>query len=318
MGGRLALVTGGGGFIGQSLVRRLAGTGWAVRNLDFVPTRLAHPEVTHWAGSFLQADLLREAMVGVDTVFHLAATNFAREANARPLSDCQENVAGTLALADAAVDAGVRRIVFSSSGGTVYGPAQTVPITEDHPTCPITAYGISKLACEHYLRFYDGRGDKRELTTVTLRLANPYGPNQNIGKAQGALTTFCHHAATGQPIVIWGDGTVERDFIHVEDVARALAAAADASARGTEINIGSGRGTSLNQILSGIRKVLGRPLDVEYQPGRGFDVPRSILCTRRAARLLDWHPEIDLESGIRELLEHFAPVQSISDQCAVA
>lgn len=304
---RLALVTGGGGFIGQTLVRHLVGLGWSVRNLDFVPGRQAFPGVSHWAGSFLQADLLREALVGVDTVFHLAATNFPREADAHPRSDCRENVVGTVALADAALDAGVRRIVFSSSGGTVYGRARTVPVTEDHPTCPINAYGVSKLACEHYLRLYDGRGSARELTTLTLRVANPYGPHQNIEKAQGALTTFCHHAATGRPITIWGDGTVERDFIHVEDVARALAMAADARARGTEINIASGRGTSLNEILAAIRRVLGHPIEVRYQPARAIDVPRSVLSIERASRLLDWRPEIGLEQGVRELLARFSP-----------
>ncbi|MCR4265866.1 NAD-dependent epimerase/dehydratase family protein [Nitratireductor sp. ZSWI3] len=302
---RLALVTGGSGFIGKALIDRLLSQGWSVRNVDFVASPATHARLSHWPGSFLQPELLREAMVGVDTIFHLAATNFPRESNLNPLSDCQENVIGTMKLAEMAIEAKVRRIVFSSSGGTVYGNARATPIAESHPTQPITAYGISKLACEHYLRFYDGLAKGRPLTTLSLRIGNPYGPNQNIRKAQGALTTFCYNAANGIPITIWGDGTVERDFIHISDVTRAMARAADCPAHGTEINVGSGRGTSLNQILDAIRASLGRTIDVSYTESRSFDAPSNVLSIARARELLQWEPEIGIDEGVSELLGSF-------------
>lgn len=300
--GRIALVTGGGGFIGQALLRQLLDAGWSVRNLDFVAGKLSHPKLSHWQGSFTNHDLLHEAMVGVDCLFHLASTHFPREANANPLADCESSVLGNIAIAEMAIGLGVRRIVFASSGGTVYGPLVQVPVPEDHPTRPITAYGISKLATEHYLRFFDGRG----IETLSLRIANPYGPGQNIKKAQGALTTFCHHAAQGVPITIWGDGSVERDFIHVEDVARALVLAADSQARGTEINIGSGQGATLNQLIDLIGQATGAAPQVIYQEARAFDVPRSILCINRARDMLGWQPQILLRDGIAEMMQAFA------------
>ena len=303
---RIALVTGGGGFIGQSLVGRLLAGGWTVRNLDFVAGQIADPRLTHWAGSFLQRPLLAEAMVGVDTVFHLAATKFPREADRDPLVDAQENIIGTVMMLDQAVEAEVRRVVFASSGGTVYGRPERLPVDEDHPTRPMSAYGVSKLACEQYLRLYDGRG-ARPLSTLSLRLANPYGPRQNIDKAHGAVTTFCHHAAQGRPITIWGDGSVERDFVHIDDVSRALVMAADADAHGTQVNIGAGRGTTLNDILDMIERVRGARPEVTFEASRGFDVPRNVLVSRRAEALLDWRAEVPLQQGVAELLSAFAP-----------
>ncbi|WP_162848114.1 NAD-dependent epimerase/dehydratase family protein [Litoreibacter halocynthiae] len=294
------MVTGGGGFIGQALLTQLLGAGWSVRNLDFIAGKISHENLTHWQGSFTNNDLLHEAMFGVDCIFHLASTHFPKEANAHPFADAESSILGTIALADMAKVSGVRRIVYASSGGTVYGNLVEVPVPETHPTRPITAYGISKLASEHYLRFLDSGG----IETLSLRVANPYGPGQNISKAQGALTTFCHHAVQNLPISIWGDGTVERDFIHVDDVARAFVLAADSTARGTEVNIGSGQGVSLNHLLELIR-LAGCSPDVEYQDARAFDVPRSVLSIQRARELLGWIPEKDLKSGIEEMIQAF-------------
>lgn len=296
--GRIALVTGGGGFIGQALIGDLLTAGWQVRNLDFVSGQIEHPDLSHWQGSFLSSELLHEAMVGVDCIFHLATTHFPREANANPHEDADGSILGVIKIAEMALRFGVRRMVFASSGGTVYGPLKQVPVSEDHPTRPITAYGISKMAAEHYLRFFDGRG----LETVSMRIANPYGPGQNINKALGALTTFCHNAATGKEISIWGDGRVERDFVHITDVARALVLAADCDAHGCEINIGLGRGASLNELLALIEKATGTAPKVRYFPARSFDVPRSVLCISRAAQLLGWRPSITLEDGVAQMM----------------
>lgn len=296
------LVTGGSGFLGEHLVRALLRSGAMVRNLDFKSNSFSHPGLNHWAGTFTDEALLREAMAGVDVVFHLAATGFAREANLHPHQDCTDNIGGTIRIAERAAEAGVRRLVFASSGGTVYGPAAELPIAETHPTNPITAYGISKLACEKYLRFFDG---KSGLQTLSLRIANPYGPGQNLAKAQGALTTFCKHAAEGDPIEIWGDGTVERDFIAVADVTHAFLAAMESESHGIEINIGSGGGTSLNRLLDVIESALGRPVTRHYLPARSFDVSRNHLDITRAARVLGWRPKVGLVDGVSEMLAHF-------------
>lgn len=302
------LVIGGSGFIGSYLVEALLASGRQVRVLDFGPGRVRHDNLTHWAGSFLQQEILQEAMTGVGTIYHLANSAMPREANRDPRRDCAENVVGSLGILDLAVSRGVRRLVFASSGGTVYGPTAEVPIPEDHPTRPITAYGIGKLSIEKYLRLYDGRGEAESLSTVSLRIANPYGPYQNIAKAQGALTTFCAHAVSGKTIQIWGDGSIERDFIHVSDVARALMLAGDHTteeARATEINIGAGEGTSLNTLLDLIEKILDRRVVREYLPGRDFDVARNFLNIERARSKLGWAPQVSLQDGVAELLAHF-------------
>lgn len=296
------LVTGGRGFLGRHLVAALLRAGHVVHNLDFHDFGFSHPRLAHWAGSFTDEATLRAALTGVDAVFHLAATGFVREASHDPHRDCADNIAGTLRLIDLAAQAGVRRIVYASSGGTVYGPAIEVPLSENHPTNPITPYGISKLACEKYLRYFDGAG---RIETLSLRIANPYGPGQSLAKAQGALTTFCKRAVDGEVIEIWGDGTVERDFIAVADVTRAFLAALSAPAHGVEINVGSGQGTSLNAILRQIERALGRPVARRHLEGRAFDVPRNHLCIARAERLMGWRPEVPLSRGIAELIHHF-------------
>lgn len=293
------LVTGGGGFVGGHLVGALLASGARVRDIDLKPGRISHPNLDHWSGSFLDASLIREGLVGIDTIYHLAATNFPRESNREPLRDAQENLIGSLQLLDIAAKSGVRRFVFISSGGTVYGPTETVPIREDHPTNPITAYGICKLAFEKYLRLYAAQ---EPIETIALRLANPYGANQDIRKAQGALTTFAHRAVNGEPIEIWGDGSVERDFIHIDDVVTGILAAGRAAASGLEVNLGSSEGVSLKRLISEIELALGRSIDVTYKPARQFDVPRNYLDISLAKSVLGWVPEVGLRDGISRLL----------------
>jgi UDP-glucose 4-epimerase len=244
-------------------------------------------------------------MVGVSCVYHLAATSMPKEANQNPRRDCEENVLGTLKILDHALEAGVSRLVFASSGGTVYGPTDAVPIHESHANYPINAYGISKLTCEKYMRLYCDRRQDPPLSTISLRIANPYGINQNIEKAQGALTTFVARAVAGLPIYIWGDGSVVRDFIHVRDVARAFQIAGECSASQTEVNIGSGQGVSLNELLKLIEKILGQKIEREYQPSRGIDVPHNFLDIGRARKLLDWQPKVALEEGVVEMIAGF-------------
>lgn len=299
------VITGGAGFIGSALTRHLLDRGCRVHNLDYLPNRFADPALTHFQGSFMDHGIVREAMAGADCLVHLAATGFAREANADPARDAEENILGTIRLLGNAVEMGVGRVVFCSSGGTVYGTARDVPIAEDAPTHPISAYGVSKLACEKYLRLFDGAAlpGQGRMSTLTLRVANPYGAGQNIAKAQGALATFCHNAVAGRPIQIWGDGLVERDYIDVRDVARALdLAIRQTDVAGCEINIGSGQGTSLNRLVEMIAEAMGARPQVIHQPGRSFDVARNHLDIGLARERLGWQPEIALRDGIADLL----------------
>jgi UDP-glucose 4-epimerase len=295
------LVTGGGGFIGKHLVARLLDQDHSVTVLDIAPPEISNPNLIYISGSFLDTDLVASSMKGTDVLYHLAATKFPQTANANPITDISENIIGSARLFEAAVKCGVERTIFCSSGGTVYGATDAVPIHEDQPTNPIAAYGVSKLSIENYLNFFGRQGDMK---TVSLRVANPYGPEQNVKNAQGALTTFCHKATSGQQIEIWGDGLVERDYIFICDVIDAFVACLDADLDGRPINIGSGKGVSLNTILDEIRQVWGAKLDVEYLPGRAFDVPKNYLDINRAARILNWTPRTTMRDGIAQTLEY--------------
>jgi UDP-glucose 4-epimerase len=295
------LVTGGEGFIGKHLVARLLGLGHKVTVLDIAEFQSEHQNLDHIQDSFLNTETVEQAMSGVDVLYHLAATNLPQNANLEPIMDISDNIVGSAKLFQAAVEKNVERIIFGSSGGTVYGEMKAAPIHEDQPTNPIAAYGVSKLSIENYLKFF---GRQSDMKTVSLRVANPYGPMQNIQNAQGAVTTFCHKAVSGQQIEIWGDGLVERDYVFITDVIDAFVACLDADLDGRPINIGSGKGVSLNTILDEIRQVWGAKLDVEYLPGRAFDVPKNYLDINRAARVLDWAPRTALRDGIALTLDH--------------
>ena len=242
---------------------------------------------------------------GVDVVHHYAWGSIPASANANPAGDLVTNVGATLALLDALHRRGdpAVRVVFASSGGTVYGKLTEVPVPENHRLRPITAYGAGKATAETYLALYR---DMYGLDCRVARISNPYGAGQDLARGQGAATTFLHKALTGQPIDIWGTGEVVRDYIHISDVARGLVVLADAP-RGEQFvfNVGSGTGTSLNAIVAELEAQLGRALVVRRTEGRAFDVPASVLCVERAARELGWSAALSFSAGIALTLEDF-------------
>lgn len=295
------LVTGASGFLGHGLVAALLARGHRVTALDIRPPKQSHDRLTFVEGSFTSLDVLMGAFRDVDCLVHLAASKFPKAAQQDPKGDITENILGSFQLFEEAQKAGVRRIVFASSGGAIYGNEAAVPIAETAQTSPIGAYGISKLAIEKYLHFFNAQ---HGIETVALRAANPYGPGQNIQNAQGALTTFCHKAVHGAPIEIWGDGEVERDYIYIDDLTAAFVGAAERAPLAPVLNVGSGQGTSLNRLLEHIQKHFAVPLDVSYKPARSFDVQRNYLDVSLARAVLDWAPRVDLDDGISRTLAH--------------
>jgi UDP-glucose 4-epimerase len=296
--GARVLVTGAGGFIGSSLCAALARAGAIVRGLDRVGRPGGSGDAAEWVvGDIADTALLRESLEGIDIVYHLACASLPATSNSDPVSDMVDNVAPTLGLLDAACGAGVRRVVFISSGGTVYGVPKMVPIAECDPLDPICAYGVHKLAVEKYLFLYSFH---RGLDYRILRVSNPYGVAQVSARAQGVIGNFLYRALHGLPLEIWGDGRVVRDYVHVDDVAEAFLAATAHDGPSRIFNIGSGSGHSLRDVVDIISRIVGSELDVRFEPGRRVDVPANVLDVRLAGRELGWRPTVGLEEGIRD------------------
>jgi UDP-glucose 4-epimerase len=298
-------IFGGGGFIGSTIADRLLKDGHALRIFErprVQPYRqFLDGEKVEWlTGDFMSVYDVSNAIDGIDIVLHLVSTTLPKSSNDDMIYDVESNLVGTLHLLDAMVDKGVHKIVFISSGGTVYGNPVYLPIDENHSTEPSVSYGITKLAIEKYLLLYQHlHGSK----AIILRVANPFGERQRVETAQGAVTVFLSKAIQNQPIEIWGDGSVTRDYVYISDVAEAFARAVDYDGAKSVFNISSGVGTSLNELIDMLERVLGRELARHYQPGRPFDVPVSVLDNSLARQELGWVPQVNLEEGIVKTLD---------------
>lgn len=301
----LVTVLGGGGFLGSAIVDQLLAEGHPVRVLDRghnQPHRaFTTNERVEWlSGDMRDAATVKDVLKDASAVVHLAWSTRPKSSNDEPIFDVQSNVVGTLQLLEEMRIQGIKTILFASSGGTVYGPPLHTPIAEDHPTNPTTSYGITKLAVEKYLLL---ERELHGLRPVILRMANPYGERQRVAGAQGVVAAFLQRALAGQAIEIWGDGTVIRDFLHVADVSRACGLALRYTGEACVFNIGSGAGTSLNELVRLLSELLGRELEVMHQPARSFDVKSNVLCCQRARRELQWEPVIGMAEGLRRTLD---------------
>lgn len=294
------LVLGGGGFIGSAIVDRLLVAGHSVRVFErprVAPYRVFAPaEQIEWTtGDLLSTSDVNEALADVDTVFHLVSTTLPKGSNDDPVYDVQSNLIGTLQILNLMVQRKTARIVFISSGGTVYGSPNYLPIDEQHPTNPQVSYGITKLAIEKYILLFERL---HGIKAVILRLSNPYGERQRVETAQGAVAVFLQRALRRQALEIWGDGSVTRDYVYIGDVAEAFLRAAEYQGPLSIFNIGSGQGTSLNDLLTKLEAVLGNDIERAYLPGRPFDVKLNVLDTRLAQQELAWSPRVTMDEGL--------------------
>lgn len=306
-------VFGGGGFLGSAIVDSLLAEGHAVRVFErprIPPHRsFAAGEHLDWIeGDFGHSPDLQKALQGASAAIHLVCTTRPKSSNEEPIFDVQSNVISTLQLLQVMRELGVKKLIFASSGGTVYGPPLHTPIDEDHPTNPTTSYGITKLMIEKYLLL---ENVLHGLQPTILRVANPYGERQRVEHAQGVVAAFLKCASSGAPIEIWGDGSVIRDYLHIADVAAAFRSALHYRGPESIFNIGSGTGLSLNELVAILSAELGKKLEVVYKPGRDFDVKSNVLCCQRAQQHLHWQPKISMAEGISRTLtwlnEHGAP-----------
>jgi UDP-glucose 4-epimerase len=299
------LVLGGAGFIGSHIVDALVAKGHRVRisdlpNISTLNLKKSIDSVEILGGDFNNVNDISRALEGVDVVVHLVCTTLPGPSNENPAYDVESNVIGTLNLLKQAVAKGVKKIIFSSSGGTVYGIPRSVPIPETHETNPVCSYGITKLAIEKYLALFH---HLHNLDYTVLRLANPYGERQRIDSVQGAVAVFLGETLLRQPITIWGDGSAARDYFHISDLVDAFMTVIESDSPSKIYNIAGGRAHSLNDILSVIRKVTGLQPVVQYTPGRRLDVPVNCLDIQLAKKELGWQPKISWEEGIARTWE---------------
>lgn len=296
-----AVVLGGNGFIGSHVVDALRADGHDVTVFDRAMERYRDPlpGVDYMLGDFSDKMTMAEALNGKDVVFHLVSTTFPGTANLDPKADVTGNLIGTLSLIETMTSLGIQRLVYLSSGGTVYGPAPGHPIPEDYPLSPINSYGIVKVAIERYLEMYRAT---HGLQPVAIRAANPYGPRQGHTGVQGVVATFMRNVRDGKPIEIWGNGKVVRDYLHVADLA-ALCVTAGLSDFCGALNAGSGQGHSLLDLIEALSEVSGQTIAPNFKPGRRIDVPYSVLDITRAREVLGWIPATEFRAGLRETWE---------------
>jgi len=237
-------------------------------------------------------------------VIHLVSSTTPATAEQDPITDIEQNLLGSVRLLEICANtSGVQRLVYSSSGGTVYG--NTVgPMAELSPTKPISPYGICKLAVEHYLQFFHSTSG---LESVALRLANPYGKGQPLGRRQGVIPVFIENALSGRSAVVLGNGSMVRDYLYVTDVASAFAVMIEApEIQHDTYNVGSGVGHSVSEIIECVAKCIGHPIETIHREAPKSFVQCSVLDTSRMRSEFNWRPEISLEEGISRTVKYVA------------
>ena len=302
--GKNILIFGGTGFLGKNLCRSLTRNGSSV-------TVYAKNKISELVNEFtkikyIYSDYINETnfdkmLENIDVVFHLISTTNA--SNERIIREFQENVVPTIKLLDSCVKNGVK-LVFFSSGGTVYGLPYSLPIDEKHRTEPISSYGIQKLSIEKCIEYY---GHTYGLDYLILRISNPYGPYQNPFGNQGVISVFIANVLMGTAIEIWGDGSTIRDYIFVEDLMDACTKLVKYNGNNRVFNIGYGKGHSLKEIIEVIQKELKKKVIVNYKNSRVQDVTANVLDISLLKQEIDWTPSVSIEEGIHFMLNAWNP-----------
>jgi len=301
------LVTGGAGFIGSHTVDALIAAGThevaVIDNLSAGKRDQVNP-----SARFYQADIREAAEVGriiaserPEVMVHFAAQMDVRRSVADPAFDAQVNLVGFLNLMEAARQHGLRRVVFSSTGGAIYGEQDTFPADETHPCRPVSPYGVAKFSTESYLFFYQVQYG---IDYAAMRYANVYGPRQDPHGEAGVAAIFCGRLLEDKPVTIFGDGEQSRDYVYVGDVVRANVAAVAAPATGP-INIGTGIETSVKRLYAALAAVAKSEHQPTFAAARPGEQKRSVIAAARAGRELEWRPEVTLEEGLRRTYRFF-------------
>ena len=244
---------------------------------------------------FREALSVQAMLQGIDQAIDLVSSSSPALGNSRAVEDAATNVLPHISFVQSCILSQISRIVFLSSGGTVYGAPDYLPMDEGHPTDPLVSYGVTKLMVEHYLRMLTRNS---AVDHVILRVSNPFGPGQILRKGQGLIASILERHAAGLPITVYGDGETQRDYLYIDDLCHALTAALDAPPMRQTFNIGTGQGRSTLQAIGAVEAALGSRFAIEFVPDRPTDAKSNVLDCRKAARLLAWTAKTGFSDGI--------------------
>lgn len=295
------LIFGGGGFIGSHICDELIRMGYGVTVFDkqnFSKINIFHlkDKIRVIEGDFNNAIDLKRALEGIDYVFHLVSSTLPATSNENPVYDAETNLVSSLRLLGELKGSQKKKIIFISSGGTVYGIPKEIPIPESHTRNPLCSYGIIKKTIEDYLYMYNYLYG---LDYVVLRLSNPYGERQNPLYSQGVIPVFLRKILVGEEIHIWGDGSVKRDYIYIKDAVSVIAKSVEYSGNSRIFNLGYGEGYTLNEIIKIMETETGKVPVVKYEAGRKLDVPVNVLDITLAKKTFGWKPKVTFAEGIK-------------------
>jgi UDP-glucose 4-epimerase len=297
---RRVVVIGGGGFIGRAVTGNLVAAGREVTALGRRAPAAVElpPEVRYLQGDYGDLEVLRRSLEGADAVVDLAYSTVPQTSFDDPVFDIVSNLPASVQLLQEAMALGVGRVLLVSSGGTVYGVASSLPIREDHPTNPISPYGITKLTIEKYAGMF---GRTRGLDVVIVRPGNAYGEGQRPFSGQGFIGTAIHSVVQGRPVSIFGPSGTIRDYVHVSDIAAGIVAALDRGAAGEIYNLGSGEGRSNVDVLSTLKPLAadsGYAVSTSFATARSFDVPANVLHSGKLGDATGWRPTVGFAEGL--------------------
>lgn len=297
------IILGGAGFIGSHLADLLLHKGYEVVIFDKINCFKGNIEHLLKKVKFIEGDFnndidLKNALKGIDYVYHFVSTTLPQSSNLNPFYDVESNVLGSIKLFQECINQSIKKIIFLSSGGTVYGSPQYIPIDENHPLNPLCSYGITKITIEKYLFLFNYLYN---LDYCIIRLSNPFGERQNPNVPQGVISVFLKKVFTGETIEIWGDGSIVRDYIYISDVSDALVKVIEKDTPQKIYNVSSSQGYSLIEILENIEKVTNiKPKVIFTNKQRKFDTLVNILDNTSFKIDFNWNPRISIKTGIEK------------------